>query len=185
VPWLWERLGCAWLELELAITDRTIQLPEHPPECCMDSCSVPPVRPPPSYTIESQNGLGWNGPYRSSRSNPSALGRDPFHQTRLLRAPSNLALNTAKEGAATASLGNLGQGLNTFIVKNFFLRSNLNLPSFSLKSLLVVLSLLALVKSPSPYQGASFFHSQKINVVVSSPHIIILLINIKLLIIKY
>jgi len=38
---------------------------------------------------------------------PLAMSRDIFHQTRLLRAPSNLALNTAREGATTASLGNL------------------------------------------------------------------------------
>jgi len=56
------------------------------------------------------------------------MGRDPFHQPRELRAPSNLALNTAREGAARASLGNLCQGLTTFIGKSFFLRSNLNLP---------------------------------------------------------
>ena len=41
------------------------------------------------------------------------MSRDIFHQTRLLRAPSNLALNTAREGAATASLGNLCQCLTT------------------------------------------------------------------------
>jgi len=46
------------------------------------------------------------------------MGRDIFHQTRLLKAPSNLALNTAREGAATAPLGNLGQGLITLTVKN-------------------------------------------------------------------
>jgi len=78
------------------------------------------------------------------------LGRDIFHQTRLLKAPSNLALNIAREGAATASLGNLGQGLTTLMVKNFFLTSNINLPSFSLKLSPLVLSLYALVKSPSP-----------------------------------
>jgi len=71
---------------------------------------------------------------------PPAVGRDIFHQTRLLRAPSNLAFNTAREGAATASLGNLCQCLTTLRVKNFFLISNLNLPSFSLKTL------------PRPYQ---------------------------------
>jgi len=52
---------------------------------------------------------------------PPAMGRDTSHQTRLLKAPSNLALNTAREGAATASLGNLCQGLTTLTVKNFFL----------------------------------------------------------------
>jgi len=78
------------------------------------------------------------------------MSRDPFHQTRLLRAPSNLALNPAREGAATASLGSLGQGLTALMVKNFFLISNLNLLSFSLEPFPLVLSLHALVKSPSP-----------------------------------
>jgi len=57
------------------------------------------------------------------------MGRDLFHQPRAVRAPSNLALNTAREGTATASLGNLGQGLTTLMVKNFFLISNLNFTS--------------------------------------------------------
>ena len=72
-----------------------------------------------------------------------------LHQTRLLRAPTNLALNTSREGADTASLGNLGQCFTTLMVKNFFLLSNLNLPSFSLQPFLLVLSLHTLVKSPS------------------------------------
>jgi len=63
------------------------------------------------------------------------MGRDTFHQTRLLRAPSSLALNTARERAATASLGSLGQRFTTLIVKNFFLISSLNLSCFSLKPL--------------------------------------------------
>ena len=45
-------------------------------------------------------------------------------------------------------LGNLFQCLTTFTVNNFFLISNL--PSFSLKPLPLVLSLHALVNSPSP-----------------------------------
>jgi len=63
------------------------------------------------------------------------MSRTPFHQPRLLRAPSNPALNTAREGEATASLGNLCQDLVNLMVKNFFLIPNLNLPSFSLKPL--------------------------------------------------
>ena len=31
------------------------------------------------YITESQKALGWKGPYRSSRSNPPAMGRDTFH----------------------------------------------------------------------------------------------------------
>jgi len=74
------------------------------------------------------------------------MGRDIFRYTRLLRAPSNLALNTSGEGAATASPGNLFQCLTTLMVKNFFLISNLNLPSFSLEPLSLVLTLHTLVK---------------------------------------
>jgi len=55
---------------------------------------------------------------------PPATGRDSFHQTRLLRATSNLALNAAREGAATASLGNLFQGLTTLRVKRVILLNN-------------------------------------------------------------
>jgi len=50
---------------------------------------------------------------------PPAMGRDTFHQSRVLRAPSNLVLNTAREGAATATLCNLCQGLTTLTAKNF------------------------------------------------------------------
>jgi len=78
------------------------------------------------------------------------MSRDPFHQSRVLRAPSNLVLNTSREGAATASLGSLGQCFTTTMVKNFFLISNLNLPSFSLEPFPLVPSLHTLVKSPSP-----------------------------------
>ncbi|NXN38925.1 ACRBP protein, partial [Rhinoptilus africanus] len=55
-------------------------------------------------------------------------GRDTSPWTRLLKAPSSLALSTSMEGASTASLGSLFQCLTTLIVKNIFLISNLNLP---------------------------------------------------------
>jgi len=64
-------------------------------------------------------------------SNPPALGRDTFHYTMLLRAPSSLALNTARERVATISLGYRFQCLTTLSIKNFFLTSNLKLPSLS------------------------------------------------------
>ncbi|NXM32068.1 KSR2 Kinase, partial [Oxyruncus cristatus] len=63
---------------------------------------------------------------------PPAMGRDTFHQPRLLQAPSNLALDTPRDpGAATASLGNLGQGLPTLPASNSFPISHLSLPSGS------------------------------------------------------
>jgi len=78
------------------------------------------------------------------------MGRDSFHQTKFLKPPSTMVLNTAREGVATASLDNLGQCLTILTVKNFFLLSNLNLSSFSFKPLPLVLSLQAIVRSPSP-----------------------------------
>jgi len=89
-------------------------------------------------------GRDLKGSFGSSRTDVS---RDIFHQTRVLRAPSILALNPSREGAAPASLGNLGQGLTTLMGKNFFLMSNLNLPSFSLEPLPLVLLLHTLLKS--------------------------------------
>jgi len=66
------------------------------------------------------------------------MGRDIFNYTRLLKVLSNLPLNTSREWACTASLGNLFQFLTSLIVKNFFHISNLKLPSFSLKPLSLV-----------------------------------------------
>jgi len=78
------------------------------------------------------------------------MSRDIFNWTRLLRALSNLALSVSRDGASITSLGSLCQGFTTLMVKNFFSISSLNLPPVSLKPLLLVLSLHALVKSPSP-----------------------------------
>uniref|UniRef100_A0A8B9IRE5 Centrosomal protein of 162 kDa n=1 Tax=Amazona collaria TaxID=241587 RepID=A0A8B9IRE5_9PSIT len=73
---------------------------------------------------------------RSSSSNPPAM--------------SNPTLNAARDEAFTTSLGNPFQGPTTLTVKNFFLRSNLNLPCLSLNPLPLVLSPQSLMKSPSP-----------------------------------
>jgi len=42
---------------------------------------------------------------------PPAVGRDTSLQTRLLTAPSSLALSASREGTSTTSLGNLCQHL--------------------------------------------------------------------------
>ena len=72
---------------------------------------------------------------------PPAMCRVANHQTRLPRATSSLALNASRDGASTASLGNLFQCVTTLCLKNFLLISNLNLPCLSLRPLLLVLSL--------------------------------------------
>ena len=71
-------------------------------------------------------------------------------QPRLPRATSSLALNASRDGASTASLGNLFQSITTLWVTDFLLISNLNLPHLSLKPFPLVLSLSTLVNSRSP-----------------------------------
>jgi len=51
-------------------------------------------------------------PFRGHLAQPPAVSRDISNQVRVLRAPSSLAWNASWGGASTASLGNLGQGLN-------------------------------------------------------------------------
>ncbi|KAK4829425.1 hypothetical protein QYF61_004300 [Mycteria americana] len=75
---------------------------------------------------------------------------------RLLSVLSNLTLNVSRDGASTTSLGNLCQCFTTLIITNVFLISSLNLPSFSIKPLSLVLSQQALLKScnkvsPEPF----------------------------------
>ncbi|RMB98546.1 hypothetical protein DUI87_24760 [Hirundo rustica rustica] len=52
---------------------------------------------------------------------PPAMGRDIFHYPRLLQAPSNLAWDTSRDGAATDALSDLCQGLSTLTVTVTFL----------------------------------------------------------------
>jgi len=85
-----------------------------------------------------QHALGWKGPLKAIQSNPPAMSRDIFNSIRLLGGPFHLTLNVSRDGASTASLGNPFQCFTTVIVKNVFLLSRLNLPSFSLKLLEVL-----------------------------------------------
>ena len=94
--------------------------------------------------------LGLEGTSKDHLVQPLVKSRDIFTWIRLLRAPSDLAWNGSRDGASPTSLGNLGQGFTTLTVKNFFLISSLNLPSFSLKPFPLALSLQALRKSLSP-----------------------------------
>jgi len=81
------------------------------------------------------------------------LVQSPFHGQghlpldQVAQSPIQPALEHVREGAATASPGNLFQCFTTLTVQNFFLMSNLNLSSCSLKPLPLMLSLQALVKS--------------------------------------
>ena len=72
---------------------------------------------------------------------PPAMCRVVNQQARLPTATSSLALNASRDGASTASLGNMFQCLTTLWVKNFLLISKLNLPCLGLKPFPLVLSL--------------------------------------------
>jgi len=65
----------------------------------------------------------------------------------VLQVSPNLVLNTFRDGASTACLGILFQCLTTLTVKIFFIIYNLKPHSFSLKPLLVPLSLYTLAES--------------------------------------
>ena len=77
------------------------------------------------------------------------MNRDTYSQIRLPRAPSSLALTVSRNGASTTSLGNLFQCLTTLTIEDFFVISNLNLPSLSLKPFPLFLSTQTLLKSLS------------------------------------
>ena len=81
---------------------------------------------------------------------PPCRGQGHLPLDQVVQSPVQPGLEHCQGGASTASLGNLCPCLITLTVKNSFLISNLNLPSFSLKPLPLVLSLHALVKIPSP-----------------------------------
>lgn len=58
-------------------------------------------------------------------------------------------MSTAKDGISIASLGSQCQCFTNLTVKHFFLMNNLNISSFSLETLLLVLLLHAFVESSS------------------------------------
>lgn len=68
---------------------------------------------------------------QTSPSKPAAMGRNTFHETKLVRDPSRPALDTCKY-VSIASLGNLC--LTNLTANNFSLIINLNLLSFQFGS---------------------------------------------------
>ena len=78
------------------------------------------------------------------------MKRDIHSSLKWLRTHSSLALDVSRNRASTTSLGNLFQCLTTLTVKYFFLISNLNLPSISLKPFPLVLSPQTLLMNLSP-----------------------------------
>ena len=71
--------------------------------------------PCPGVVTQSQrHRVFWVGRDLTHHPTPTpAMGRDTSPQPRLPPAPCSLALSTARDGAATAPLGSLGQGLTT------------------------------------------------------------------------
>lgn len=91
--------------------------------------------------IESLNDLGWKGSLKT-QSNSPARNRNASYQMRFHKALCNLILNASY-------LGNLFPCLISLVVKKCLLISNLNLASFNLEPLPLVLSLQNVAKSLS------------------------------------
>jgi len=81
---------------------------------------------------------------------PPCHGQGCLPLNQVAKAPSSLAWNTSRQVASTTSLSNLFQCLTSHTVKKICPISSLSLHFFRLKSLPIVLSLHALVRSPSP-----------------------------------
>lgn len=86
---------------------------------------------------------------------PPAIGWDIFHFIRLLRAASNFEHFQRQ----SIHMGNLLLGYNICILKNLLLISNLNLPSFYVKLIPLVLSLGPGKKSFSIFLLSSLYYS--------------------------
>lgn len=95
-------------------------------------------------------GFGFEGTLDMVSSHPTAMDRNTFYYPRLIQTPSNLAVDTFRDRAATASLRNLCHCITMLTEKNFFLTANVNLPSFISGLFPLVLSLHTPVKSSSP-----------------------------------
>jgi len=154
--------GIAWVksclmdEMSQPLQDAVLLQNWSSPECCeahekqsiqihdlpLGKCSV-------SRNCKILEWFGLGRTLKTIRFHPPAMGRDTTHQTKLPRAPSNLGLSASSDGTSTAPLHGQCQCLTTLIMQNFFLISNLNVSSSSLKPLLLVLLLHYLRKSLS------------------------------------
>jgi len=73
-------------------------------------------------------------------SNSPTMNGDTYSYIRFFRAPYSLTLNVSRDKALTKTQGKLFQCLNIFTIEDFFLISNLNLPSSSSESFPLVLT---------------------------------------------
>jgi len=103
-------------------------------------------------TTESENGFGWKRSLKISYSNPPAMSSNMFHYISPISCskPQPTWLWTTLQIIRHLTLFQPNCfSVSPPSIKNFFLMSNLNLPTFCLKLLLLVLSLRALIKSLS------------------------------------
>jgi len=94
--------------------------------------------------------FGLEGTFRGHLAQHPCSEQGHLQLDQVAQSPSNLTLNVSRDGACTTSLGNPLHCFTTPTVQNFFLLSSLNLPSLSLKPLLLVLSQQAVLKRFSP-----------------------------------
>lgn len=92
----------------------------------------------------------WKGQTKIIQFNPPEVNKDTYSKIRVLRVQSSLTLNVSRHEASSTSLGTLSQCLTNTTANNYFLTSNLNLLSSSLKSFPPILSQQILLRHLSP-----------------------------------
>jgi len=105
------------------------------------SCWIVALKPPFSWNLEQEASQYYRitetfeleGTLRGLLVQPPFSEQGCQQPDQVFRAPSSLTLNVSRGRTFTTTLGNVLQYLTTLSVKNVFLISNLNLPSFSLK----------------------------------------------------
>lgn len=76
--------------------------------------------------------MAWMGILKDLIVQPSCHGQGHLSLDQVAQSLFNLTLNTLRDGASTASLGNLFQSYHPHCKKYFFLMPNLRQPSFNL-----------------------------------------------------
>lgn len=132
LPGVGVQFCCSWSkqpggEGELGKERRGAQQDNELTECkCTSELELPHSHSPDTdcRVSEAPNNSGWEAALKVIQPNLPAMSSDIFNHIRLFRTPSNLTLDVSEGGASTTSSG-------TLTVKHFFLKSNLNLLSFS------------------------------------------------------
>ena len=114
---------------------------------CLFVCLFSPL-PLFLLNISQNNSMPWVGRDLANNQNPICFGQTCCSPEPSTQGPIQ-PLDSSRDGTFRASLSRGSLCLSIHWVKNFFLTSNLNFPSFSLKLFILVWSLSDYIKSHS------------------------------------